>query len=96
MPDGTPIESGLISFRRRLFNILGYNVVIIHKSQWEDLKVHEKEQQLMAILSNFPPLQGEEYVSDPKPLEFVEDKDLRHYKHLRPKITTWPPEKIVV
>ncbi|AFZ80569.1 hypothetical protein BEWA_034260 [Theileria equi strain WA] len=95
-PDGMPVESGLISFRRRMFNKFGYNTAVIHKHQWDSLSLIEKEEQLLRILSTFPAVEPEVYDSKPAPKTFPEDADLKYMKHLRPKITTWPPEKFTV
>ncbi|GIX65888.1 uncharacterized protein BcabD6B2_53230 [Babesia caballi] len=95
-PDGEPVESGLISFRRRIFGKCGYNVAVIHRSQWDSISLADKEEQLLRILAAFPAMPGEHYESAPKPLEFEEHAGIRHMKHLRPQITSWPPEKITV
>ncbi|UKK00038.2 hypothetical protein MACK_000104 [Theileria orientalis] len=94
-PDGTPVEGGLVSFRRRLFNKLGYNTVVIHRFQWDALTVLEKEEQLMHILSKFPVVESDLYDSKPEPKTF-DDSNYKYLKHLRPRVTTWPPDKISV
>eukprot|EP00375_Theileria_parva_P002907 XP_765588.1 hypothetical protein [Theileria parva strain Muguga] len=95
MPDGTPVESGLVSFRRRLFNKFGYNTVVIHRHQWEKLTILEKEEQLLQILSKFPIIESNLYESKPEAKTF-EGSNYKYLKHLRPKITTWPPDKITL
>nr|PVC50320.1 hypothetical protein MACL_00002347 [Theileria orientalis] len=94
-PDGTPVEGGLVSFRRRLFNKLGYNTAVIHRFQWDALTVLEKEEQLLHILSKFPVVESDLYDSRPEPKTF-EDSNYKYLKHLRPRVTTWPPDKISV
>ncbi|KAK1937282.1 hypothetical protein X943_000746 [Babesia divergens] len=95
-PDGEPVESGLISFRRRIFQKCGYNTAVIHKDPWEMLSLRDKEEQLLRILSAFPVLEGENYESVPKPREFGDHSNIKHLKHLRPRVTSWPPDKITV
>uniref|UniRef100_A0A3B0MFL5 RAP domain-containing protein n=1 Tax=Theileria annulata TaxID=5874 RepID=A0A3B0MFL5_THEAN len=95
MLDGTPVESGLVSFRRRLFNKFGYNTAVIHRHQWENLTILEKEEQLLQILSKFPIIESSLYESKPEPKTF-EGSNYKYLKHLRPKITTWPPDKITL
>ncbi|ORM40472.1 uncharacterized protein BXIN_1844 [Babesia sp. Xinjiang] len=95
-PDGEPVEGGLISFRRRIFRNCGYNVAVLHKGQWDCLSLSDKEEQLLRILSTFPPLPGANYESTPGPNEFEANAGIKHFKHLRPQMTSWPPEKIAV
>ncbi|CDR97869.1 hypothetical protein, conserved [Babesia bigemina] len=96
LPSGEPVEGGLISFRHRIFRKCGYSVAVIHGNQWDGLSLAEKEEQLMRILSAFPELPGETYESKPEPLSFEEHAGIKHMKHVRPQMTSWPPEKIMV
>ncbi|EDO05644.1 uncharacterized protein BBOV_IV000440 [Babesia bovis T2Bo] len=95
-PDGEPVESGGISFRRRIFRKCGYNVAVIHRDQWDALSLNDKEEQLLRIMSAFPQIPNLDYDSTPGPREFTEHAGIKHLKHLRPQITSWPPEKITV
>ncbi|GFE55287.1 hypothetical protein BaOVIS_026910 [Babesia ovis] len=94
--DGEPIEGGLISFRRRIFRKCGYSVAVIHRDQWDSMFLTDKEEQVLRILSAFPTLPDANYDSTPAPREFEENSGIKHMKHLRPRITSWPPEKITV